>query len=335
MNNKKPLVSIACITFNQELYIRECIESFLMQKTSFPIEIIIHDDASTDNTAIILKEYTDKYPELIVPIFQTVNQYSKGINPGFEFVFPKCSGKYIAVCEGDDCWTDPLKLQKQVDFLEENDGYGLVITDADFYFQETGIIQPAIFQNGLSFIDTAYPIKSSGYMANMTWLFRKELLQYVDFYTGCTDGALLLYFELAQHSKVHFLPIVTGRYRISEGTASRPIGKIKQYQYHKDLFDLQKYFIERYKINKEIADPVLLNTALTLLPKALAFKDDAFIEEAKSLFERNQLNTKLLIDLFNDYIQFEKELIGIKASKAYRLGKFILKPFSFFKNKFK
>jgi glycosyltransferase involved in cell wall biosynthesis len=125
MKNNIPLLSIACITYNQEKYIGQCIDGFLMQKTSFPIEIIIHDDASMDNTAKILKEYADKYPDLITPIFQTENQYSKGINPGFEFVFPECRGKYIAICEGDDYWTDPYKLQKQVDFLEANSDYVL------------------------------------------------------------------------------------------------------------------------------------------------------------------------------------------------------------------
>jgi glycosyltransferase involved in cell wall biosynthesis len=118
-----PIVSIACITYNQENFIKDAIEGFLMQKTTFPIEIIINDDASTDNTAEILRDYADKHPNLIIPIFQKENQYSKGFNPGVEFVFPLCKGKYIALCEGDDYWTDPYKLQKQVDFLEANNDY--------------------------------------------------------------------------------------------------------------------------------------------------------------------------------------------------------------------
>lgn len=118
-----PVVSITCITYNQELYIARAIESFLMQKTTFPFEIIIHDDASTDNTANIIREYALKYPDLIFPIFQNENKWSKGINPAFEYVIPKCKGKYIAVCEGDDYWTDTYKLQKQVDFLEANSDF--------------------------------------------------------------------------------------------------------------------------------------------------------------------------------------------------------------------
>jgi glycosyltransferase involved in cell wall biosynthesis len=91
-----------------------------MQKTNFPIEIIIHDDASTDNTAGIVKEYVASHSDLIFPIYQKENQYSKGVSPLINFVFPRAHGKYIALCEGDDYWTDPYKLQKQVDFLEAN-----------------------------------------------------------------------------------------------------------------------------------------------------------------------------------------------------------------------
>ncbi len=116
-----PLVSIGCITYNHAPYIRQCLEGFLMQKTTFPFEIIINDDCSTDGTTEIVKEYADKYPDLIIPIFHEENQYQKGVRGIYaKFVYPKVRGKYIALCEGDDYWIDPLKLQKQVDFLEEH-----------------------------------------------------------------------------------------------------------------------------------------------------------------------------------------------------------------------
>lgn len=120
-----PLVSICCTTYNHELYINDAIEGFLMQKTNFPIEIIIHDDASTDKTALIIKEYADKHPGLIIPILQKENQWSQGIRPSLKFVWPRTQGKYIALCEGDDYWTDPNKLQKQVDLLEKNQEFSI------------------------------------------------------------------------------------------------------------------------------------------------------------------------------------------------------------------
>ncbi len=120
-DNKPPLVSICCLVYNHEEYLKQALDSFLMQKTTFPFEIIIHDDASTDNSANIIKEYTLKYPNLFKPLYQTENQKSKvksGMNPRFNF--PRAKGKYIAICEGDDYWTDPYKLEKQVNLLENN-----------------------------------------------------------------------------------------------------------------------------------------------------------------------------------------------------------------------
>ena len=113
------MTSICCITYNHEKYIADAIESFLMQKTNFNYEILIHDDASTDKTSDIIREYETKYPELIKPIYQTENQYSKGVKT-FNFSLQRAEGKYIAICEGDDYWTDPYKLQKQVDYMEKH-----------------------------------------------------------------------------------------------------------------------------------------------------------------------------------------------------------------------
>lgn len=121
-----PLVSICCLVYNHEPFLRECFEGFVMQKTTFPIEVLVHDDASTDHSADIIREYTEKYPDIFKPIFQTENQYSKGNGfVGLQLNFERAQGKYIAMCEGDDYWTDPLKLQKQVDFLEGNEEYSM------------------------------------------------------------------------------------------------------------------------------------------------------------------------------------------------------------------
>jgi len=125
-----PLVSISCMTYNHAPFIRQCLDGFLAQKTNFPIEIIIHDDASTDGTKEIIEEYTSRYPDIIFPLLQTENQYSKGQRGIMSrYNYPRCRGKYIAICEGDDYWTDPFKLQKQVDFLEANDDYVLTFHD--------------------------------------------------------------------------------------------------------------------------------------------------------------------------------------------------------------
>lgn len=119
-----PLVSICCITYNHAPYIRQCLDGFLMQKTNFKYEIVIHDDCSTDGTTEIIKEYASKYPDIFVPLYEDENQYSKGVRGMYaKFVYPKARGKYIAFCEGDDYWIDENKLQMQVDFLESHPDY--------------------------------------------------------------------------------------------------------------------------------------------------------------------------------------------------------------------
>lgn len=109
-----PIVSICCITYNHESYIAEAIDGFLMQVTDFPLEILIRDDCSTDKTASIVRTYADIYPNIIKPVFEKENQYSKGVKM-MPVLFERAVGKYIAICEGDDYWTDPLKLHIQIE----------------------------------------------------------------------------------------------------------------------------------------------------------------------------------------------------------------------------
>lgn len=119
----KPLVSICCLVYNHEPFLRECFEGFVMQKTTFPIEVLVHDDASTDHSVDIIREYTEKYPDIFKPIFESENLYSKrdnSLSKVISVAIEKTKCKYIAYCEGDDFWTDPLKLQKQIDALEQH-----------------------------------------------------------------------------------------------------------------------------------------------------------------------------------------------------------------------
>ena len=122
------LVSICCMAYNHEKFIRQCLDGFVMQKTTFAFEILVHEDASTDNTASIVSEYESKFPHLFRCVYQTENQFKKQ-NTLVNILFKMAKGKYIALCEGDDYWTDPLKLQKQVDFLEANEDYTICFHD--------------------------------------------------------------------------------------------------------------------------------------------------------------------------------------------------------------
>ncbi len=129
---KKPLAVVWCITYNQKKFIRNALEGFLRQKANFPIEVVVHDDASTDGTTEIVQEYAQKYPELFTPVIETENQWQKG---GLKRIIAIMNehyrrGKYIAFCEGDDYWTDENKLQRQIDFLENNDEYSMCFHSA-------------------------------------------------------------------------------------------------------------------------------------------------------------------------------------------------------------
>lgn len=115
---KRPEVSIICCTYNDEQYIRDALNSLLAQKTNFPIEILIHDDASTDNTADIIREYEKTYPQIIKSIYQKDNQSSRGIEVQ-QINYERARGKYIAICNGKDFWIDEYKLQRQYDYLEK------------------------------------------------------------------------------------------------------------------------------------------------------------------------------------------------------------------------
>lgn len=118
MKNDNIAVSVLCMTYNHEKYIRRCLEGFVSQKTNFNYEILINDDASTDGTRKIIEEFEAKYPNLIKPVYQKKNVYSQNIEIFDEILYPKSSGKYIAICEGDDYWCDNNKLQLQYDFME-------------------------------------------------------------------------------------------------------------------------------------------------------------------------------------------------------------------------
>ena len=122
MNMKVPIVSVHMITYNHDKYIAQAIEGVLMQKTTFPIDLIISDDCSVDGTANIIREYEKKYPEIVKPIYREKNIGSK---KNWVDTFNYCKGKYISLCEGDDYWTDSYKLQKQVDFLEATPDFSI------------------------------------------------------------------------------------------------------------------------------------------------------------------------------------------------------------------
>lgn len=169
------MVSIKCLVYNHEPYIRQCLEGFVMQKTNFRFEAIVHDDASTDGSAEIIREYAEKYPDIIKPIIEIENQYSKDNNSVARIMKEHLHGKYVALCEGDDYWTEPLKLQKQVDFLESHPDYSMCFHNAIVHYEKGD--QPdhllAKFESGEY---TRYDIYQKWINPTASFVFRRSIL---------------------------------------------------------------------------------------------------------------------------------------------------------------
>ena len=142
-----PKVIIRCLVYNHEPYLRDCLEGFVMQQTNFPFKAVVHDDASTDNSAAIIREYAEKYPHIIEPIYETENQYSKHDGSLGRIMNAATLGRspYLAYCEGDDYWIDPLKLQKQVDYMDAHPECSMTCTNAEILTPE-GVLEDATLQ---------------------------------------------------------------------------------------------------------------------------------------------------------------------------------------------
>ena len=151
-------VSIVCITYNQVDYIRDALDGFLNQNTNFDYEILIHDDASTDGTADIVREYRDKYPNIITTVLQKENQYSKGVKMATTYLYPRVQGKYVAFCEGDDYWIDPSKLQKQFDYMEAHEDCAMCMHNGLNVSKDKRIV---FYSKPLSEIPTIYYVEDA------------------------------------------------------------------------------------------------------------------------------------------------------------------------------
>lgn len=211
-----PRVSIACITYNQAAYIRQTLDSFLMQKTDFTFEILINDDASTDGTVDIIKEYQKKYPEIIKPVFHKNNLFSQGKRGMFtRFLLPIAKGEYIALCEGDDFWTDENKLQSQVKFLDENKDYALCFHSVKVFYEDSSK-KEVIYPEGIS--PNNFNLKTllrTNFIQTNSVVYRKQ--DYTNVVYNVTPGDWYLHLYHAQFGKIGFIDKVMSAYRRHEG----------------------------------------------------------------------------------------------------------------------
>jgi len=211
---KELMVSICCTTYNHEEYIAAALDSFLMQKTNFHFEVLVHDDASTDKTAEIIKDYEGKYPDIIKPIYQIENQYSKGKRTE-TFVFAKANSKYISWCEGDDYWTDPHKLQKQVDYMENHSECSLCVHAAKQIMGDKVVACVRPSNRNKSFTTAEVILGGGGLFATSSMLFPTKLVKNLpEFFLNCSVGDYPLTIYLSLIGKVYYIDNVMSAYRI-------------------------------------------------------------------------------------------------------------------------
>lgn len=248
-----PLVSIICDVYNHEPYLKDCLDGLIKQITDFNFVILIHDDASTDRSKQIIKGYTDTYPDLFLPIFQDVNQYSKGVHIWEKYQFPRIESKYIAFCEGDDYWIDHKKLQKEVDYLEAHPectavfGNIIVRDETTRPIIETPSSRPArFFTNEDVLSGTLFPLASICVRSNVidNWDFSIK-----------SNGDMVLAYTAASLGKVYMLNDCMSVYRrtgkgvcTSKDRSQQLVAGFKEYySFHKQLHFPQPHTLIHYQ----------------------------------------------------------------------------------------
>jgi glycosyltransferase involved in cell wall biosynthesis len=250
----KPLVSICCITYNHESYIENTLEGFLIQATDFPFEILIHDDASTDQTADIIRQYEAKYPQLIKPIYQTENQYSQGKRITL-FLINNAIGDYLAFCEGDDFWTDPEKLQIQIEKMREH-------SECHLSFHPTKILNDQTMTDTVTFRhaehDKIFSVQEiiqgdGGFCPTASLIIKKEALQNLPaFFAHAPVGDYFLQIFGSLNGGALYIDKTMSAYRIHPNgvwtsTAANQALKIKfTFRFAETLQKMDAFFNFRY-----------------------------------------------------------------------------------------
>jgi glycosyltransferase involved in cell wall biosynthesis len=226
-----PIVSICSTAYNHENFIRECIEGFLMQETTFPVEILIHDDASTDSTANIVREYEAQYPHIIKPIYQKENQYSKGVPPFGICLYPCAKGKYIALCEGDDYWTAPNKLQTQVDFMESHPDYSGCFHNVNVVYEDGSKSMHPAYTKPLKDTFTVQDLAPVNFIHTPSNLFRARLFpEFPAWYARMPLGDWSLHVLNAEHGAIGYIDRIFAVYRVHGGGAWSSLSESEIYR---------------------------------------------------------------------------------------------------------
>ena len=310
-------VSVCCITYNQEKYIEQAINSFLSQKTNFDFEIIIHDDASTDGTINILKKYQKKYPDKIILMLEKENQYSKCANSVLVKVLDKAKGKYIALCDGDDFWCDDNKLQKQVDYMDLHKNISLCSHNTEIINENNEKIDLInSYLEGIVTIENFLSNNSSMHTSSM--LFRKkDVLKLPNYYYEATVGDLPLKLHLLSKGNCYHFNNVMSCYRTNAINSWSVAQKNNDIVKHKN-FEMEIQVYNSFnKETKYVYDDLIKNKIL--YRSFCYFKDKNDLNEIKKekyakYYKKLSLNEKIKLQLKNSKVIY-KLYLKIKKQK--------------------
>ncbi len=327
-------VSVVIISYNQGKYIRQALDGVVSQQTNFPFEVIVADDSSTDDTLAVCRDFESKYS------FVRVEQSDKnlGYSKNWERALSIGSGEYLAIFEGDDYWTDNLKLQKQSDYLDTNPDCGMCYTDCDIYNEETNMLQKNIFSNGVSVFNSENPIFSKGYGGNVTWMIRRKTLvsTALSIPDDHPDIPWLLAYEFCLHTLIGFIPGSTGVWRMHKGSLSNDIdNELKMYTYHKKAFLWERNYINSFPDAEKNAIEIYTRALIYLWTYANKIDDKNIVFDLQTFFEtRVNINVlgMYLIDMNHKVQTLKSDVIGIEKSLRYKIGTAILSPILFVKN---
>ncbi len=219
----QPLVIIHCLVYNHEPYLRQCLDGFVIQQTNFPFYAVVHDDASTDNSAAIIREYAEKYPDIIHPIYEDENQWSKKDGSLNRIMNDACKdAKYIAFCEGDDYWTDSLKLQKQVDAFEADNNASLCYSDFDIIDSHgENVLQRNEWHNKIrqkSHSGNIFKLLlGSNFVLTCTTMYRADVVFSDEFVNAPNHMDYMLSLVSSLYGNASYLPEVMACYRVGVG----------------------------------------------------------------------------------------------------------------------
>jgi glycosyltransferase involved in cell wall biosynthesis len=276
-----PLVSVTTTTYNHAPYIRQCMDGILAQQTDFPFELIVHDDASTDGTADIVREYADKYPHVIVPILQTENQHSKGIKISASLVLPLVRGRYQAICEGDDYWIDPLKLQKQFAYLEANPQKSMVHSAYVLQNDVTGQSSEKHTLIDHDAADVHWRIIGQDLMVCTcsvmcrTDFWREIRDKHAEDFDGYMMGDTQTWFHFARLHGIGYLDEVLCVYRKNAGGVTGMGSSLKRIAFLENARKLDLHLAEKYNAPRYWVDRIRNVFNASLFLEAVAAKDDA------------------------------------------------------------